>query len=90
MYLGGKYVVGAADLLAMVQYMDGENKGAAAGDEKDFKRYVLSAGCHYHFSNRTMLYVIASYADGSDLFDDLAGGTDTDRYMAHVGLTHFF
>lgn len=89
-YIGGKYSIGAADLLALIQYMDGENKGAVAGDEKDFERYVLSVGCHYHISNRTMLYVIASYADGSDLFDELTGGTDTDRYMGHIGLTHTF
>lgn len=90
-YAGVRYTVGRADWLAMLQYLDGENKGAASDSvqDKDFKRYVASVGCHYHFSDRTMLYAVASYADGTGLFDDF-DTTDTDRYMAHLGLTHYF
>ena len=37
-----------------------------------------------------MLYTIASYADGDGLFDNLQSKTMTDRFLAHVGMTHFF
>ena len=37
-----------------------------------------------------MLYTIASYADGDGLFDNLHSKTMTDRFLAHVGMTHFF
>ncbi len=96
-FVGGKYTVGAANWLAMFQYLDGENKGALDNaPEADYKRYVASVGCHYYLSKRTMLYTIASYADGDGLFDELQttdkvdGTTSTDRFLAHVGLTHFF
>ena len=92
-FVGGKYTIGAADLLAMFQYLDGENNGylEGSGQDKDYKRYVASIGCHYHFSKRTMLYAIASYAEGTGTFDDLqADGAATNRWMGHLGLTHFF
>lgn len=92
-FVGGRYTVGAANWLVMLQYLDGENKGAVSGAaETDYKRYIGSVGCHYYLSKRTMLYTIASYADGDGLFDNLKDGskTSTDRFMAHVGLTHFF
>lgn len=94
-FVGGKYTVGAANWLAMFQYLDGENKGALAdAEETDYKRYIASVGCHYYFSKRTMLYTIASFADGDGVFDtiqyDANSGAKTDRFMAHVGLTHFF
>ncbi len=92
-FLGAKYTVGSADLLAMVQYLDGENKAAYGDQDKDFKRWVGSVGCHYHVSKRTMLYAIGSYADGSGLFDDFDHDdekTKTNRFMAHLGMTHFF
>lgn len=90
-FVGGKYTVGAANWLAMFQYLDGENKGAAADAvETDYKRYIGSVGCHYYLSKRTMLYTIASYADGDGLFDNLHSKTMTDRFLAHVGMTHFF
>lgn len=75
----------------MFQYLDGENKGAVDGaTDTDYKRYIGSVGCHYYLSKRTMLYTIASYADGDGLFDNLNSETSTDRFMAHVGITHFF
>lgn len=94
-FVGGKYTVGAADWLAMFQYLDGENKGAEAGaPEQDYKRYIASVGMHYHLSKRTMLYTIASFADGDGLFDeikdDAGNGNTYDRFLAHVGITHFF
>lgn len=94
-FVGGKYTVGAANWLAMFQYLDGENKGALAdAEETDYKRYIASVGCHYYFSKRTMLYTIASFADGDGIFDtvkhDDGGGAKSDRFMAHVGITHFF
>lgn len=89
LFLGAKYVIGRADLLAMVQYLDGENKAPVAGQDPDFKRVIGSVGCHYHLSGRTMLYAIGSYADGSGTFDDL-GTPMTNRAMAHLGMTHFF
>lgn len=90
-FVGGKYTVGAANWLAMFQYLDGENKGAVDGaTDTDYKRYIGSVGCHYYLSKRTMLYTIASYADGDGLFDNLNSETSTDRFMAHVGITHFF
>lgn len=89
LYLAGKYTVGAADLLASVQYQDGENKGGDGSQESDFKRYVAALGCHYHFSPNTMLYAVASYADGTGLYNALAS-TETDRLSAHLGLTHYF
>lgn len=94
-FVGGKYTVGAANWLAMFQYLDGENKGALAdAEETDYKRYIASVGCHYYFSKRTMLYTIASFADGDGVFDaiqhDANSGAKTDRFMAHVGITHFF
>ncbi len=75
--------------------LDGENKGALAdAEETDYKRYIASVGCHYYFSKRTMLYTIASFADGDGIFDtvkhDDGGGAKSDRFMAHVGITHFF
>lgn len=91
-FVGSRYTVGAANWLIMLQYLDGENKGAMSNaTETDYKRYVGSVGCHYYLSKRTMLYTIASYADGDGLFDNLNNSkTTTDRFMAHVGLTHFF
>ncbi len=91
-FVGGKYTIGQADLLAMFQYLDGENEGylEGSGQDKDYKRYIASIGCHYHFSKRTMLYTIASYADGTGTFDDLDDGAATNRWMGHLGLTHFF
>lgn len=89
-FLGGRYTIGQADLLAMVQYMDGENKAAQANAEKDYKRYVGSIGCHYHFSKRTMLYAVASYADGDGIFETIQDAKTTNRFMTHLGLTHFF
>ena len=90
-YAGAKYTIGSADLLAMVQYLDGENKNPreGVGQDKDFSRTVASIGCHYHVSKRTMLYGIGSYAKGSGLFKDLDEAA-TDRVMVHAGLTHFF
>lgn len=91
-FVGSRYTVGAANWLVMLQYLDGENKGAMSNaTETDYKRYIGSVGCHYYLSKRTMLYTIASYADGDGLFDNLNDSkTTTDRFMAHVGLTHFF
>ena len=82
--LGARYRVGATDFLAQVQYLDGENKAAFANAKTDeFSRTVGSLGLHYHFSPRTMGYVIGSYANGDDMIAD-------DVTYAHVGLTHFF
>lgn len=91
-FVGSRYTMGAANWLVMLQYLDGENKGAMSNaTETDYKRYIGSVGCHYYLSKRTMLYTIASYADGDGLFDNLNDSkTTTDRFMAHVGLTHFF
>lgn len=93
-FVGGKYTVGAANWLAMFQYLDGENKGARdTAKETDYSRYVASVGCHYYFSKRTMLYTIASYADGDGLIDESdsdGNGNVNDRFIAHVGITHFF
>lgn len=91
-FVGSRYTVGAANWLVMLQYLDGENKGAMSNaTETDYKRYIGTVGCHYYLSKRTMLYTIASYADGDGLFDNLNDSkTTTDRFMAHVGLTHFF
>lgn len=91
-FVGSRYTVGAANWLVMLQYLDGENKGTMSNaTETDYKRYIGSVGCHYYLSKRTMLYTIASYADGDGLFDNLNDSkTTTDRFMAHVGLTHFF
>lgn len=90
-FAGAKYTIGAADLLAMIQYLDGENKNPQEGSlqDSDFSRTVASIGCHYHVSKRTMLYGIGSYAKGSGLFKDLEEAA-TDRVMLHAGLTHFF
>lgn len=90
-FVGAKYTIGSADLLAMLQYMDGENKNPREGADQDkgFSRTVASIGCHYHVSKRTMLYGIGSYAKGSGLFKDLDEAA-TDRVMLHAGLTHFF
>lgn len=95
LYLGARYTVGNANWLAMVQYLDGENKGALTQtEESDYKRIVASVGCHYWFSKRTMLYTIASFADGDGMMDEMKNSdgnkTTTDRFLAHVGLTHFF
>lgn len=90
-FVGGKYTVGRADLLASVQYLDGENKNPEVGSalDADYSRIVGAVGCHYHFSNRTMLYGILSYADGSGTFDDF-DPANTNRTVAHLGMTHFF
>lgn len=85
-FLGLKQKLGNGDALAMVQYMNGENKGHAPGAQKDFSRWVVSVGYHLYVSKRTMGYFIASYADGKDLLEDNA----TNRVMTHVGLTHYF
>ena len=97
-FIGVKYAAGKADLLAMLQYLDGENKDPAldGSQSKDYTRYVGSIGCHYHVSKSTMLYAIGSYADGDDLFKSVAhaaagnGRTDSNRFMAHLGMTHWF
>ena len=81
--LGARYTVGQADFLGQVQYLAGENNAAVAGAEEDFSRYIGSVGIHYHFSNRTMAYAVASYANGKDLIN-------TEQTYAHVGLTHYF
>lgn len=85
-FLGVKYTMGPTDLLGMVQYLDGENKGAIEGAEKDYSRTVVSIGLHHHLSKRTMIYAIGSWANGNDLLDENA----TNRVMAHFGMTHFF
>ena len=88
-YVGGRYTVGQADLLAMFQYMDGKNKGAVQGADDEFQRYVVSAGCHYHFSKRTMLYAIGAYAKGDGIMNQ-GKNRANNRITAHLGLTHFF
>lgn len=90
-FAGAKYTIGSADLLALIQYLDGENKNPdeLSGQDTDYSRTVASIGCHYHVSKRTMLYGIGSYAKGSGLFKDLDEAA-TDRVMVHAGLTHFF
>ena len=89
LFLGAKYTVGRADFLALAQYLDGENKAPVQGQDADFKRVIGSIGCHYHLSNRTMLYAIGAYADGSGTFDDFETAM-TNRATAHLGMTHFF
>lgn len=82
--VGVRYSIGSADLMAQVQYLGGKNKAPEAGSETDkFSLLVSSIGCHYHFSDRTMGYAIASYRDGSDLLADSA------TYL-HLGVTHYF
>lgn len=90
-FAGAKYTIGSADLLALIQYLDGENKNPdeLSGQDTDYSRTVASIGCHYHVSKRTMLYGIGSYAKGTGLFKDLDEAA-TDRVMVHAGLTHFF
>ena len=88
-FLGAKYTIGKTDLLALAQYLDGVNKAPVVGQDADFKRVIGSVGCHYHLSNRTMLYAIGAYAEGSGTFDDLDTAM-TNRATAHVGMTHFF
>lgn len=83
-FVGVKYTHGNTDYLGLLQYMDGENKSADAGTEKDYSRYVASLGLHHHLSARTMLYAVGSYAAGNDLLED------TDTFTAHFGLTHYF
>ena len=87
-YLGGKYELGNAALMGMFQFLTGKNKGAEAGAEDSYKRYVASVGCHYYFSKRTMGYAVASYAKGSGILnnDNMA----TNRVITTVGLTHWF
>ncbi len=86
-----RYTTGVANWLAMVQYPDGENDGAAGGaKETDYKRYLASAGVHYTLSKRTMLYAVASWADGTGLIDNLASETATGRFLTHVGIGHSF
>lgn len=87
-FVGTKYVIGQADLLASIQYLDGKNKNPVTDSEfdNDYSRLVGAVGLHYHFSNRTMLYAIASHADGHGALDKAANN----RFMAHLGLTHFF
>lgn len=86
-YLGGRYQIGSGALLAMVQYLDGTNKGAVRGDKKDYKRYVGSVGAHYFFSKKLMGYAVASYADGRGM---LADSKASNRFITHVGLTKWF
>ncbi len=82
--LGVRYTIGAADLLAQVQYLSGKNKAPVAYAETDkFSRVVSSIGCHYHFSGRTMAYAVASYTDDQKLLKD-------NVTYVHLGLTHFF
>ena len=88
LYLGGRYQIGAASLLAQVQFLKGKNKGAVEGDEDGYKRYVASLGAHYAFSKRTMGYAIASYAKGTGLLDTDA--SQTNRVVTTVGVTHWF
>lgn len=87
-FLGAKYQAGPAAFLASVQYLDGENKGAKAGAERDYKRWVAGLGVHYFFSKRTMAYGVASYAKGSGLLGD--DGTATNRTVVQAGMTHWF
>ncbi len=88
-FLGGKYTVGRADLLAMAQYLDGKNRNPAAGTaDPDYERLVVSLGCHWHLSGRTMIYAIGAWAEGSGTFD--AFEAESNRFTAHLGLTHFF
>lgn len=51
--MGARHTVGKTDFLGQIRYLNGKNKGAAVGDERDFSRYVGSLGVHYHFSDRT-------------------------------------
>lgn len=85
-FIGAKYTIGQADLLASVQYLDGRNKDAFANAEDDYSRIVGAVGCHYHLSGRTMLYAIGSYSDGSGMLAE----ANSNRFMAHLGMTHFF
>lgn len=87
-YLGGRYNIGAASLLAQFQFLTGKNKGARTGDDDEYKRYVASLGCHYFFSKRTMGYAVASYAKGTGLLDQDEGGSN--RVVTTVGVTHWF
>ena len=43
-----------------------------------------------YLSKRTMLYAVASWADGTGLIDNLASETATDRFLTHVGIGHSF
>ena len=67
--LGGRYRIGRTEFLGQLQFLDGENKGAPLGREKDFRRYGVAAGVHYLFGNGTKLYAIGSYIDGSGLIE---------------------
>lgn len=87
-FLGGRYQIGAASLLAQFQFLKGENKGALEGDEDSYKRYVASVGTHYAFSKRTMGYAVMSYAKGTGMLD--TDTTQTNRIVTTVGVTHWF
>ncbi len=87
-YFGIRQTVGSADLLASAQYLQGKNKGAIAGDQNSYKRWVGSVGVHYHLSRRTMSYFVASYAKGEGLLGTRT--TTSNRTAVQVGLTHFF
>lgn len=87
-YLGIRHKVGQVAWLGLLQFMTGENKGALAKDEDEFKRFVAGLGAHYYFSKRTMGYAVASYAKGTGLLDQ--EGSLTNRCQAHLGVTHWF
>lgn len=87
-FLGVRYTVGAANWLAQVQYQDGEFEGAASGQDGDFKRYAVGLGCHYYFSNRTMGYVVVSWAKGEGWLNK--DENITNRTAASLGLVHYF
>ena len=91
-HVGTKYTVGSWDLLGLVQYLDGRNKGTTQKDN-DYQRWVASIGGHYHLSNRTMLYLVTSVAHGNGVMKIEKDGedvTDGNRWVSHIGMTHFF
>ena len=85
-YVGAQFPVAeSVQLNFQYQYLDGHNTDT----DEDFKRHVVAAGLYKYFSQRTMLYTIASWAKGSGALDEDID-PDSSATTFQIGVTHFF
>ena len=94
--LGATAPLGNGSLMASAQYLKITEK--TSGD--DGKAFILGVAYAYNFSERTALYMGATYAQGSDGLDKDLSATDPQAfkdirgtyngYQFGVGLNHTF
>lgn len=84
-HIGIQIPIGYDQINLQYQYLDGTNEDT----DEDFKRHVIAAGYYKWFSPRTMLYTVASYADGDGALGESADPLSNSTNV-QFGISHFF